>query len=221
MAQPTKVIRRTEVNVDELRSEELRELEDQLMMHKDTLLKLFRLMEQLDNHEVFNALNAGLAKSDPILTRVLNALNETEIDKAIRNGLLLSQGLGKFKFDALEPMILKINKGFELSAEHNERQSLGLISLLKVLVSRDFIEGAVFLTKFVQGFGISTERLKQEQGIVDPVQTIAGDWEDVNKVEPPGKSAQQHYSSSPTFLGLAAGAAVIAAGIIVIKNLSE
>lgn len=65
MAQATKVIRRTEVDVEAVRAKELRELEDQLIMHKDTLHKLFRLLEQLDDHEVINALNAGLAKSDP------------------------------------------------------------------------------------------------------------------------------------------------------------
>ena len=78
MAQPTRVIKPTEVDIEALRQKELRELEDQLIQHKDTLLKLFRLLEQLDEHEALNAANAALSQSDPILTRVLKAVNETE-----------------------------------------------------------------------------------------------------------------------------------------------
>ncbi|KAA1042538.1 DUF1641 domain-containing protein [Macrococcus equipercicus] len=216
MAHSTKIIRRTEVDVDQLREQELRELEQQLMMHKDTLLKLFRLMDQLDDHEVFNALNAALAKSDPILTRVLKALNETELDKAIRNGLLLAQGLGKFKFGELEPMILKINKGFELSTNHNK--TLGVFSLLKVLVSRDFIEGALFLTKFVEGFGYDADDLKVEQGIVDPVQTDTGDLKNVSKVKLPSQRKEKSSGNSNMVFGLAAGAVALSACVLLLRK---
>ncbi len=211
MAQPTKIIRRSEVDVNELREQELHELEEQLLMHKDTLLNLFRLLEQLDDHEVFNALNAALAKSDPILTRVLKALNETELDKAIRNLLLISQGLGKFKLDELEPMTLKINKGFERSTK--QHQTMGIFSLMKVLVSPTFIKGALFLTTFVQGFGYDAEQLKQEQGIVDPVQTDTGDLKQ-HKVE-------HTRRNSNVWMDVTLGAAVLSTSILLYKKFNH
>lgn len=211
MAQPTKIIRRSEVDVNELREQELHELEEQLLMHKDTLLNLFRLLEQLDDHEVFNALNAALAKSDPILTRVLKALNETELDKAIRNLLLISQGLGKFKLDELEPMTLKINKGFERSTK--QHQTMGIFSLMKVLVSPTFIKGALFLTTFIQGFGYDAEQLKQEQGIVDPVQTDTGDLKQ-HKVE-------HTRRNSNVWMDVTLGAAVLSTSILLYKKFNH
>ncbi len=211
MAQPTKIIRRSEVDVNELREQELHELEEQLLMHKDTLLNLFRLLEQLDDHEVFNALNAALAKSDPILTRVLKALNETELDKAIRNLLLISQGLGKFKLDELEPMTLKINKGFERSTK--QHQTMSIFSLMKVLVSPTFIKGALFLTTFVQGFGYDAEQLKQEQGIVDPVQTDTGDLKQ-HKVE-------HTRRNSNVWMDVTLGAAVLSTSILLYKKFNH
>ncbi|TDM14745.1 DUF1641 domain-containing protein [Macrococcus bovicus] len=223
MAQATKVIRRTEVDVEAVRAKELRELEDQLIMHKDTLHKLFRLLEQLDDHEVINALNAGLAKSDPILTRILKAVNDTETDKAIRNGLLLVQGLGKFNFSEIEPMILKFNKGLKLSTEYNQSKPLGWMGLLNVLTNKDFVEGSIVLTKFVKGFGTSFEQLKQEQGIVDPVQTDVGNIDRVSAVELPGKAAGTRESNRPSanpkvkMLGMAAGAA-LSVGALLLKK---
>ncbi|GGA99261.1 DUF1641 domain-containing protein [Macrococcus hajekii] len=224
MAQPTTVIRKTKVDIAEVRAKELRELEDQLIMHKDTLHKLFRLLDQLDDHEVLNALNAGLSKSDPILTRVLKAVNETETDKALRNGLLLVQGLGKFNFSEIEPMILKFNKGLKLSTEYNQSKPLGWLGLLNVLTNKDFVEGSIVLTKFVKGFGTSFEQLKKEQGIVNPVQTDVGDLDSVKAVELPSK-ATDSYESKPKrntspkvkMLGLATGAA-LAAGSVLLKK---
>lgn len=233
MAQPTTVIRKTAVDVAAVREKELRELEDQLIMHKDTLHKLFRLLDQLDDHEVINGLNAALAKSDPILTRVLKAVNETETDKAIRNGLLLVQGLGKFNFSEIEPMILKFNKGLKLSTEYNQNKPLGWLGLLNVLTNKDFVEGSIVLTKFVRGFGTSFEQLKQEQGIVDPVHTDSGELQNAKAVELPSKAAEtredrnasaktsreKRQSSNPKvkMLGLAAGTALTIGSILLKK----
>lgn len=210
MAQPTKVIRRTEVDVDKIRADELRALEDQLIMHKDTLHKLFRLLDQLDEHEVFNALNAGLAKSDPILTRALGALNDTELDKAIRNILLLSQGLGKLKLDDLEPLILKVNKGLQLSSDNSQAG-------LKTLLSREFITGTAVLLNFVKGFGSDVEQLKQEQGIVTPIQTDTGRLDQVSKVQLPGQRKKSSKSNTNKLIGITA-AAVLSAGALILKK---
>lgn len=224
MAQATKVIRKMPVDVEAVRKEELREIEDKLIEHKDTLDNLFRLLDQLDEHELFNALNAGLAKSDPILTRVLKAVNETETDKAIRNALLLVEGLGKFKLDEVEPMILKFNKGLKLATEYDHNEPQGWIGLFSVLTNKDFIEGSRILTKFVKGFGTALPQLKEEQGIIDSVETDAG--------EPDNKTAIGHYptkkehnkeksfrpNSNLKYLGLAAGAAAISVSALLLKK---
>lgn len=220
MAQPTRVIKPMEVDVEAVREKELRELEDQLIKHKDTLNKLFRLLEQLDEHEALNLANAALAQSDPILTRVLKAVNETETDQAIRNALLLVQGLGKFNFSDIEPMILKFNKGLKLSTEYNQSKPLGWIGLIKVLTNKDFVEGSIVLTKFVKGFGTSFAQLKKEQGIVDPVHTDAGKQGNVHHVELPSKALNDNvYESNAKYIGIAAGiGAAISIGSLLLKK---
>lgn len=229
MAQPTRVVKPMEVDVEAIRAKELRELEDQLIQHKDTLNKLFRLLEQLDDHEALNAANAALSQSDPILTRVLKAVNETETDQAIRNALLLVQGLGKFNFSDIEPMILKFNKGLKLSTEYNQSKPLGWTGLLRVLTHQDFIEGSIVLTKFVKGFGTSFDDLKKEQGIVDPVHTNKGDLDEVHHVELPSKVArdevkQQHFTqkeqqtSNLKLYGAVAGAAALGVSALLMRK---
>lgn len=220
MAQPTRVIKPMEVDVEAVRAQQLREIEDQLIANKDALEKLFRLLDQLNEHELLNSANAALSQSDSILTRILKAVNETETDKAIRNALLLTQGLGKFNFSDIEPMILKFNKGLKLSTEYNQSQPLGWLGLLKVLTNKDFVEGSIVLTKFVKGFGTSFDQLKKEQGIVDPVHTDAGDYKHAHHVELPSKSerdedkqslfASNDASSNAKFISLATGAAAVA-----------
>ena len=229
MAQPTRVIKPMEVDQEAVRAKELRELEDQLIKHKDTLNKLFRLLEQLDEHEALNVANAALSQSDPILTRVLKAVNETETDQAIRNALLLVQGLGKFNFSDIEPMILKFNKGLKLSTEYNQSKPLGWLGLLNVLTNKDFVEGSIVLTKFVKGFGTSFDQLKKEQGVVDPVHTEKGDVNDVHHVETPSKVAsdkanQQYFTqkditqTSAALLGIVAGAAALGVGALLMRK---
>lgn len=229
MAQPTRVIKPMEVDQEAVRAKELRELEDQLIKHKDTLNKLFRLLEQLDEHEALNVANAALSQSDPILTRVLKAVNETETDQAIRNALLLVQGLGKFNFSDIEPMILKFNKGLKLSTEYNQSKPLGWLGLLNVLTNKDFVEGSIVLTKFVKGFGTSFDQLKKEQGVVDPVHTEKGDVKDVHHVETPSKVARdeanhQYFTqkeitqTSPALLGIVAGAAALGVGALLMRK---
>lgn len=227
MAQPTRVVKPMQVDAEEVRAQELRELEDQLIQHKDALKKLFRLLEQLDEHEGLNAANAALAQSDPILTRILKAVNETETDQAIRNALLLVQGLGKFNFSDIEPMILKFNKGLKLSTEYNQSKPLGWLGLLNVLTNKDFIEGSIVLTKFVKGFGTSFDQLKKEQGIVDPVHTNKGDIENAHHVELPSKVAQdeakqqQYTEQQPSNLklyGAVAGAAALGVSALLFRK---
>lgn len=229
MAQPTRVVKPMEVDVEAVRAKELRELEDQLIQHKDTLNKLFRLLEQLDDHEALNAANAALAQSDPILTRILKAVNETETDQAIRNALLLVQGLGKFNFSDIEPMILKFNKGLKLSTEYNQSKPLGWLGLLNVLTNKDFVEGSIVLTKFVKGFGTSFDQLKKEQGIVDPVHTNKGEVKDVHHVESPSKVAKDEVKqqfithkeasqSNAKFYGVVAGAAALGVSALLMRK---
>ncbi|WP_414045078.1 DUF1641 domain-containing protein [Macrococcus equi] len=228
MAQPTRVVKPMQVDAKEVRERELRELEDQIIQHKDTLLKLFRLLDQLDEHEALNAANAALAQSDPILTRILKAVNETETDQAIRNALLLVQGLGKFNFSDIEPMILKFNKGLKLSTEYNQSKPLGWIGLLNVLTNKDFVEGSIVLTKFVKGFGTSFDQLKKEQGIVDPVHTSKGDLDDAHHVELPSKvekdeaqrqhAAQIEQSSNLKLYGAVAGAAALGVSALLMRK---
>lgn len=229
MAQPTRVVKPMKVDVEAVRAKELRELEDQLIQHKDTLHKLFRLLEQLDDHEALNAANAALAQSDSILTRILKAVNETETDQAIRNALLLVQGLGKFNFSDIEPMILKFNKGLKLSTEYNQSKPLGWLGLLNVLTNKDFVEGSIVLTKFVKGFGTSFDQLKKEQDIVDPVHTNKGDIKDVHHVELPSKVAKDeakqqsitHKESSQSnakFYGVVAGAAALGVSALLMRK---
>lgn len=208
MAKATTKIRRMAIDPEEVRRKELRELEDQLIAHKDTLKNLFRLLDQLEEHEVLNLANAGLAQSDQVLNRVLKALVDTDTDKSIRNALLLVEGLGKFDFDDIEPVILKVNKGFS-----NEPAEGGILGIFKTLTSKEFIDGLNYLLKFVKGFGTPLSQLKEEQGVIDPVQTVS------EVLEEERNYPKEVSSSNNTikYLGFA-GAAVLTVGALFLKK---
>ena len=90
---------------------------------------------------------------------------------------------------------------------------MGIFSLMKVLVSPTFIKGALFLTTFVQGFGYDAEQLKQEQGIVDPVQTDTGDLKQ-HKVE-------HTRRNSNVWMDVTLGAAVLSTSILLYKKFNH
>lgn len=208
MAKATTKIRRMEIDPEEVRRKELRELEDQLIAHKDTLKNLFRLLDQLEEHEVFNLANAGLAQSDQVLNRVLKALVETDTDKSIRNALLLVEGLGKFDFDDIEPVILKLNKGFSYEPAEG-----GILGIFKTLTSKEFIDGLNYLLKFVKGFGTPLSQLKEEQGVIDPVQTVSEVLEEERNYPKEAPSS----NNTIKYLGFA-GAAALTVGALFLKK---
>lgn len=208
MAKATTKIRRMEIDPEEVRRKELRELEDQLIAHKDTLKNLFRLLDQLEEHEVLNLANAGLAQSDKVMNRVLKALVETDTDKSIRNALLLVEGLGKFDFDDIEPVILKVNKGFSYEPAEG-----GILGIFKTLTSKEFIDGLNYLLKFVKGFGTPLSQLKEEQGVIDPVQTVSEVLEEEHNYPKEAPSS----NNTIKYLGFA-GASVLTVGALFLKK---
>src|SRR5699024_9049484 len=118
MAKSTKVIHRMETDPDARHEQEIKELEQQILAHKESLNDLLSILDKLNDQEILNILNAGLGQSDQIIQRVLKAVQETDASKSIKNMLLIFQLLATLDMEELEPLIIKFNKGVEKAGKY-------------------------------------------------------------------------------------------------------
>ncbi|MDQ0270536.1 DUF1641 domain-containing protein [Cytobacillus purgationiresistens] len=158
MAKATTVIRKMEVDPEEKRKEDLRELEDVLLDNKEGITDLLKLLQRFQHKEVFHMAESMLGQSDKILERVVISMDHPEVTQSIKNMLLLAQALGKLKMDELEPVIHKVNAAVENIAEYEHNHNKGsYLSILSTLKDKEVMQGMNVMLALVKGFGIREE----------------------------------------------------------------
>ncbi|WP_020006563.1 DUF1641 domain-containing protein [Salinicoccus albus] len=166
MAKSTKVIHKMENDPNARHEQEIKELEQQLLAHKESLNELLSILDKLNDQEILNILNAGLGQSDQITQRIITAVKDTDASKSIKNMLLIFQLLAALDMEQLEPLIIKFKKGVEKAGkyEHGGERG-GYASLLSALKDPEVIEGTNIMLRIVQGLGtnVSGEKKTESQ----------------------------------------------------------
>lgn len=164
MAKATKIIHKQEINQETKHGQEKKELEKQLLKHKDSLHNLLSILDKIDDHEILSMLNAGLGESDQIVHRIITAIQETDASKSIKNLLLIIQLLGALDMEELEPLVIKFNKGVEIASkyEHKGKRD-GYLSLLSALKDFEVIEGTNILLRMIKGLGTDVNEEKKTE----------------------------------------------------------
>ncbi|QQK78916.1 DUF1641 domain-containing protein [Salicibibacter cibi] len=168
MAKATKVIHRIEPTDEELRKRDWDQIEATLLENKDVIADTFELMKQLQEREVFHALNALLKQGDEVLERLTTAIDNSEATQSMKNSLLMFSVLGNLNMEEIEPLILKVNAAVSQVAEyeHYGKEGGGYPALLRTMKDPEVVEGMNVMMAFLKGFGANQEHKEklEDQG---------------------------------------------------------
>lgn len=154
MARATKVIHKMEVDPEVKHTQELRELEQLLLEHKESLGDILSIAAKLRDREILDMVDSSLGQSDKVIHRIVTALNDSEAPQSIKNTLLLFELLGTLNMTEIEPLVLKINTGITKAAEYEHGNNpAGYPGVLHALKDPEVVEGANVLLQILKGMG--------------------------------------------------------------------
>lgn len=162
MAKATNVIHKQKIDPEVKHEQEIKNLEKQLLEHKDSLEDLLSILEKMKEHELLDMLNVGLGQSEDIVHRLVMAVHETDASQSLKNMLLVIQLLGMIDMEELEPLVLKFNKGVEIAGKYEHGMGYGgYLSLLKTLKDPQLTEGLNIIVRIIKGLGVDVSEEKK------------------------------------------------------------
>ncbi|MCA0172820.1 DUF1641 domain-containing protein [Bacillus sp. RAR_GA_16] len=162
MAKAIKQIKRIEISEEEKRANDLKEIEDALIEHKDALLETLSVVGGMKERGILTLMNGLFGEGDRVLKVIVDLLNVPENTTALKNLMLLFGAAGKINVQDLEPLLLKVNAGIENVAENSEgMEKTGYLDLLRALKDPEINRSLTILITFLKGMGKDTENEEQ------------------------------------------------------------
>ncbi|WP_411843128.1 DUF1641 domain-containing protein [Salinicoccus sp. HZC-1] len=216
MAKATKVIHKMEVDPEVKHKQELHELEQLLLEHKDVLQDTLAIADKMRDHEIFDIINSGLGQSDKVINRVVTAFDDSEVPQSIKNMLLLFQLLGTVDMSQIEPIVLKLNTGIAKAAEYeHEDKPGGYSGLLGALKDPEVIEGVNVLVKILKGMGTHKD---DEENVEPQKERIENPKMEMNEKQSEDSAPVQRRPSKRYALAAGAGAAAFLLPLVFMKK---
>lgn len=120
--------------------------------HAEAVLAAYEVLQELHNRGVLEIMRGALAASDEILETVVDNVKTPEAIRAIRNLLFWRQILGSIEPDWFKGIFKAIPEGIAEATAEKEKP-IGLLGLLRRLMSKDSLRGLAAATDFLQAFG--------------------------------------------------------------------
>ena len=120
--------------------------------HAEAILAAYEVLQQLHERGVLEIMRGGLAASDEILEKAVDAAKTPEGIRAIRNLLFFGRMLGSIEPEWFQGVFQAIPDGIaQVTAERN--QPVSLFGLLRRVTSKDSLRGLFAAVDFLQAFG--------------------------------------------------------------------
>lgn len=163
MAKATKTVYRQEFTQEELRSKDLREVEDALIDNKDALLESLSILNHMHERGILTLLNGLFSQGDKVLNILVKTADTPETSNTLKNLLLLTGVLGTLNVKQIEPLLLKVNSGVARVAEMNDtEEKTSYFSLVKALKDPEINRAITLLLSFLKGMGEETEQKERQ-----------------------------------------------------------
>jgi len=120
--------------------------------HAAAILAAYEVLQQLHERGVLEIVRGGLAASDEILEKVVDAAKTPEGIRAVRNLLLFGRALGSIEPERFEGIFKAISEGIAQGTVERG-QPVSPFGLLRRLVSKDSLRGLAAGIDFLQAFG--------------------------------------------------------------------
>ncbi|MED1201649.1 DUF1641 domain-containing protein [Heyndrickxia acidicola] len=170
MAKAVKTIKRIELTEEEIRKNEIKQIEDALLSHKDAVLEVLQIVQHMQDKGILAILRGLFGQGEQVLDVIVKKMNHPETTNFIKNILLMAGTLGTVDVKQLEPVILKVNSGIARLAEkrnedENRNEQTGYFDLIRSIKDPDVNRSITMLLTFLKGMGQDTahnERNTQE-----------------------------------------------------------
>jgi len=148
MAQPIPL----EIPPRNARAELRSRLEQAPEEHAEAILAAYEVLQQLHERGVLEIMRGGLAASDEIMEKAVDAAKTPEGIRAIRNLLFFGRILGSIEPEWFQGVFQAIPDGIaQVTADRGKPVSL--FGLLRRLSSKDSLRGLFAAVDFLQAFG--------------------------------------------------------------------
>jgi uncharacterized protein YjgD (DUF1641 family) len=163
MAKATKVIHRIQPAEEEIRKQDLQEIEDALIENKDAIIETLELMKQVQGTELLHIMKALVTEREEVLEQIVTFMDGSDITRSLSNAMQLFTVLGQFNFEEMEPIVKKLNAGLNEVAHMDDKGVGGFPALLQAMTDPDVMEGLNTGLAFAKGLGSTKEQENPRQ----------------------------------------------------------
>jgi uncharacterized protein YjgD (DUF1641 family) len=170
MAEPIKEIRFQIPDPEKQKQQDLKELEEALLKHKDAVLEIMEIAGYLKQRGILGIVKGLLGQGDKVLDILVNTANMHENKNTIKNILLLLGTIGMINVTQLEPFLLKLNAGVARVAESEGQQDgkMGYIGLARALKDPEINRAITLILEFLKGMGQDIDDLEKNDPSSSP-----------------------------------------------------
>jgi uncharacterized protein YjgD (DUF1641 family) len=116
------------------------------------VLSAYEVLQQLHQRGVLEIMRGVLAASDEILEKAVDNARTPEAIRAIRNLLFWRRILGSIEPEWFQGIFQAIPEGIAQATAERD-QPVGLVGLLRRVISKDSLRGLAAAIDFLQAFG--------------------------------------------------------------------
>lgn len=165
MAKAITQVQKVELTEEEKRKQDLMEIEDALLEHKDSILEALNMLGHLQNRGILTMASSLFAEGDKVLDIIIKAIDNPEATNMLKNMLLMVGVLGTLNVKQLEPFILKVNSGIARVAEGendpDDDGKIGYFEFARSLKDPEVNRSVNLLLTFLKGMGQDTSHLER------------------------------------------------------------
>ncbi|MGG4489143.1 DUF1641 domain-containing protein [Metabacillus idriensis] len=162
MAKATKTINRIEKTEEDKRKEDLREVEDALISHKEAIIDTLEILQHMQDRGVLPLLKGLFGQGDKVMDILVKTVDKKETTNSLKNLLLMTGVLGMINVKQLEPFLLKVNAGVARVAENKDpAEKTSYFDLARSLKDPEVNRAVTLLISFLKGMGQETEHIEK------------------------------------------------------------
>lgn len=154
MAKATTTIKRKPISKEELKEQEIQEIQDLLVQHKDAIHETFEIVQHMQDRRILPMLTALFSEGDKVLEILMKTVDSPETASSLKNMLLMAGVLGRLNVEQLEPLVLKLNQGIARVADFEKNgEQPNALSLAKAVMDPEFRQAIHVAVAFMKGVG--------------------------------------------------------------------
>lgn len=151
MAERITKINRLEKSKEQLKSESLNEVTDAIVENKDSILKAIRIIKNLDDAKLLDAVNGGIKGRQVIINKFATELNKEMYTGLITNLAPMVFMLGNLEVKELNQFLNKLNSGLHVANQASPNAKTTIRSLMSVLKDDDMNRSLTYMLTLLKG----------------------------------------------------------------------